>query len=120
MSLLGESGSDQVSEYPEEVGELTQLSVPGGWHGIQMSVRWALGKIEYLVMGTKRVQIILSEPPPHRHPRASAFGLTSESYQPPWVVCSFGREKGTEIVGGVPNAKGKVEEKVLASRLRVD
>lgn len=65
-------------------------------------------------MGTKRVQIILWTPLPYSHPRASVFSLTNESYQPPWVVCGSGREKDMSVIGGVPNVRGKAEEKVLA------
>lgn len=51
---------------------------------------------------------------PSPPPRVCVFGLTSESYQPPWVVGDLGREEDAGIVGGVPDARWKAEEKVLA------
>lgn len=48
---------------------------------------------------------------PSPPPRVSVFGLTSESYQPPWVVGDLGRE---EDAGIVPDARWKAGEKVLA------
>ena len=54
---------------------------------------------------------------PSTPPRVPVFGLTSESYQPPWVVGGLGREEDAGIVGGVPDARWKAEEKVLAYKL---
>lgn len=78
------------------------------------------GESEWLAMGTEfRSSFLDPSPLPHTHPRAPVFGLTSESYQPPWVVCGSDREKGTSVVGGDPNARCKTGE-ISSIKLRVD